>query len=235
MRKSVLLLLLSGTLCLNNAFAQSKKDAAPKPSNADQVKKAPQKTVPPDKGAPAGTGTVKTAPAVGETALLATPDTEEKAQVRLHQNHKLLHSTAGTWKAIISVNSAPGFEPVSGVAACEITMQHGNRFSVAAFSGNIGESEYSATLTLGYDIASGMFVSTWMDNTSTDILVCKGKLDEKRMVITLNGSFTNAETGKPAEARLEYYIGSDDKHKLESFVTYSGQKEFKNKEITFGR
>jgi hypothetical protein len=89
--------------------------------------------------------------------------------------------------------------------------------------------------TTGYDNAKKTFVSTWVDNMGTGIMIMEGKWDEKTKTLHLKGKQTDPTTGKEMDVRETFTVIDDNTQKMEMFMTPAGGKEYKNMEIVFTR
>jgi hypothetical protein len=85
--------------------------------------------------------------------------------------------------------------------------------------------------TLAYDNAKKEFISTWVDNMGTGVMVLTGNWDEGNKTLSLKGDCTDPGTGKDMQIRETLKV-VDDKHQvMEMYMTQAGGKEFKTMEI----
>lgn len=225
MRKSIALLMVCSAMAMSSAYAQTKKAAA-KPANTTQTKDAPQK---------ANEAAVKPTSAQSNLIQLVVSDQEENPLSLTNENHKMLSTASGTWASIISFFTPQVTEPKTGEGKCDVRMLHGGRFLMGDYYFRISGQDFSATHTLGYDNATRTFVSTWMDNSGTGILVCTGNLENDKSAIVLSGSYTDPKTRQEINVKQQFFLSDDRIIKLESYLTYPGDKEFKNMEIIMKR
>ena len=88
---------------------------------------------------------------------------------------------------------------------------------------------------MAFDNAKKTFTTTWIDNMGTGIMVMEGKWDDKTKTLNSTGKQTDPISGKDMTVRETFQIISDDKQKLEMFMTPAGGKEYKSMEIIFTR
>ena len=87
----------------------------------------------------------------------------------------------------------------------------------------------------GYDNVTKKFVSTWMDNMGTGIMMSEGTADAAGKVITFTGSMADPMTGKLKKYRMVTTVADDDHHVFEMYIKDPAGKEYKSMEITYER
>jgi hypothetical protein len=85
----------------------------------------------------------------------------------------------------------------------------------------------------GYDNAKKKFVSGWVDNMGTGIMVTEGTLDEATKTITYTGTFEMAP-GMSFKVR-EAIKFTDKDHMAMEYFEDRGQGEMKSMEINYTR
>lgn len=145
--------------------------------------------------------------------------------------HKWMASTDGKWDAELTFWMAPGAPPSpTEKAKSKSEMVLGGRYQETEYKGKMMGMDFEGHGTMAYDNATREFISTWIDNMGTGLMVTKGKYDEATKEIRMTGTMVNPVTGKEEPIRQVTKI-IDDKHQvMESYCTKKGQ-EFKNMEI----
>jgi len=130
------------------------------------------------KSAPASKAEAKTDPQhdamMAEMMKFATPG----------EQHKALELLAGNWKSSSKMWMGPG-EPQVSEGTCERSWIMGGRFLMAKHTGNMGGMPFEGMEILGYDIRTGQYVSTWIDNFGTSVAVStSGRMDAATKTMT---------------------------------------------------
>jgi len=90
--------------------------------------------------------------------------------------------------------------------------------------------------TMAYDKANKEYVSTWIENMSTGIMVMKGTMDAATNTINLTGKQKNPVNGIECTMRETYKVVDDNNHILEMYgPDPKTGKEFKMMEIKYTR
>lgn len=150
--------------------------------------------------------------------------------------HQWLASLAGEWEAEARCYKAgTDTDPMITKGTCSDRMILGGRFLQEEFQGDMmGKSFHGIGLT-GYDKFNKKFVSTWIDDMGTGILVSEGSRDASGNVLTMEGKMDDPMTGEKAKPmRLVTRIIGPDKHIFEMHDLGLGEKS-KVMEITYVR
>ena len=102
------------------------------------------------------------------------------------EGQKFLAKFAGEWEVVKTFYPrAEGAEPVKSAGSCTQEMTHGGRFlkSEFAFDGPTGKT--TGTGVVGFEPATGLFTSTWIDSRQTRMSFRRSaeKFDGKRIVL----------------------------------------------------
>lgn len=150
--------------------------------------------------------------------------------------HKVLASLAGEWEAEVRMwMGVPEGEPSVTKATCKRKMILGGRFLQEDFEGDMMGKKFSGMGLTGYDKFNKKYVSTWMDDMGTGILMSEGSADAEGKVLTLTGKMDQPMTGEKAKPmRMITRISGPDKHTFEMHDLSLGDKS-KVMEITYTR
>jgi hypothetical protein len=144
--------------------------------------------------------------------------------------HKVLAAGAGSWKTETTMWMEPGAPAQSSTGKASNEMILGGRYQRTVHKSQMmGESFEGEGLT-AYDNAKKLFVSSWVDNMGTGVMVLEGPWDESTKSMTLKGTCTDPTTGKDMAIREVYRIIDDTHHEMQMFCTQDG-KEYKNMEM----
>lgn len=152
--------------------------------------------------------------------------------------HEAMKKIAGTWDAAVKM-----FEPGSDKAeeskgTMVNTLIHGGRYIQMDYKGEMMGGPFTGSGVWGYDNVNKQYVSTWVDNWSTGIMVMTGTYDAATKTYTSHGEMSMAMpdgTATKMKQREVVKILSDDKHVMEMYGPGPDGKEMKMMEITYTR
>ena len=172
-------------------------------------------------------------------AAAAPPD--EKAMMEAWQkaatpneNHKKLDPVIGTFDAKVTNWMAPGAPPMESTGVSENKWARGGRYVEVHFDGTFMGMPFSGIGYTGYDNIKKEYVSTWMDNMSTTVMMARGNV-EKNGDMTLSGSMPDPMTGKATPFTEKMKIIDNDHNVWEMWGPGPDGKNFKMMEITYSR
>src|SRR6185503_4508262 len=102
--------------------------------------------------------------------------------------HKGLAALEGTWTAKVKSWMKPGAPPMESEGTAEQKMVLEGRFLEQRFSGNFMGQAFNGLGHTGYDNFKKKYVSTWMDNMGTMVMVMEGTADATGKVTTYTGT-----------------------------------------------
>lgn len=202
------------------AVAQDKKDA--KPAAGKQESK------------PNGGGEMMDPKAMEAMMALAQPG----------ENHKLLSQLAGEWTYTSKFWMGPGDPQVSGGSSVVKPIldgrfyvgEHKGNFEMPGPDGKMQNWNFHGLATNGYDNFSKKFLTTWIDNMGTTIMMFEGTYDPAKKAFTYTAEMDDCMTmsGKKIKVREVIRIVDNDHHVMEWYETRDGQ-EMKTMEISYQR
>ena len=95
-------------------------------------------------------------------------------------------------------------------------------------------SPFEGIALIGYDNHKKKYVSIWLDNFSTGIMMMEGAYDETTKTLTTIGEYDDPFTG-PAKMKNVMRELSKDKHVMEMYRTGPDGQDHKEMEITYTR
>jgi hypothetical protein len=241
----VVLLAVVG-LIANQVASQQK----PPPAPAGQDKKpAPpeRKPVPPEKKPveekrPPAPASKPSAPEPRPTTQPAGPTPEEAAQIEQMmkdlaspgENHQRLDPLVGSWEVVMrSWPDGPDRPPVESKGLSQVRWILGGRFvSEESLSdlllpnpetGKEEKISFQGQGLTGYDNYKNLYFSVWVDNTGTQMFICRGACDASGQVITMYGEMDDAMIGVHGRMmKMVTRILDRDKHMMELYDLYGG-------------
>jgi hypothetical protein len=161
---------------------------------------------------------------------------------KLNENHKTLAQLAGTWAYSVTMWMSPDAPPMksSGTSITKPIM-NGRYFStditgmmkMPGADGKLKDVTFKGMSVDGYDNAKQKFVSSWVDNMGTGILLSEGTYDPG----TKSFTYTSEEEmipGTKTRVREVLKLTDSDHHTLEWYEDRGGQ-EVKTMEIAYTR
>lgn len=186
----------------------------------------------------------KTAKDAKTPAAVATPPGMDAASQAAMQEmmkfatpgpmHELLRSFAGTWKTSSKTWMGPG-EPTLAEGVCKRDMIIGGRFLQSTYTGNMMNMPFEGMELLGFDQKKNEFVSVWIDNMGTGMMMSTGgQVDPTGKIITVNMNLDDPFTKKPVPYKMVTKIVDANKHTFSMTAVRDG-KEVTEMEMTYTR
>jgi hypothetical protein len=232
---------LSAGLLATTAYAQSDPlkpaDSAVKQAQDRLPDDAPRATATSSPGGDASPG--------GSAA--GQPDPAEMMNMmmemaKLNDNHKLLGELVGSWTYKVKMWMDPAAPPLESKGTATRRAEMGGRYFVAETSGNfpmpgpdgkMKDFDFKGRSTEAYDNAKKKFVSSWIDNMGTGIMLSEGTYDASTKTFTYHSAYDMAP-GVQTKIRETIKIADKDHHTMEWFEDRGGQ-EVKTMEIAYTR
>ena len=163
---------------------------------------------------------------------------------KLNENHKLLASLAGSWNYTIKMwmNPDPNAKPQESKGIAVRKSLWGGRYFIFDVTGKMQmpgpdgkmkEMMFKGMSIEGYDNTKKKFVSTWIDNMGTGIMIVEGTYDDATKTFTYTGEY-EPMPGMKEQIREVIKIVDKDHHTLEWYENREG-KEIKTMEINYTR
>jgi len=151
--------------------------------------------------------------------------------------HKMITSWNGKWTGESSMWMKPDAPPVKNKTSSESKMVFGDRYQITNYSGDMMGMPFQGMSTLAYDNAKKEFISTWIDNMGTGMMVLKGTWDEATKTITTSGKCVSPDLNDGTEMDIRETLKIDDKdhQTMSMYAAMPGEKEIKTMEIKLTR
>lgn len=173
---------------------------------------------------------------VEEEVVEATPDSATVAKAWADyatpsKAHEMLAKDTGTWDAEMSFWSPESPEPQKATSVATYKMILDGKYQEGTFKGDMWGMSFEGRGMTAYDNASKEFITTWIDNMGTGMLVSRGQYDEASKSITFNGAMVDPVSGKEKKVKEVITYIDDNTQKMEMFDMDANGKEFKSMEI----
>jgi len=151
--------------------------------------------------------------------------------------HKMLAASNGTWNGDVTMWHHEGAPAQKSTSTAVNTMIMGGRYQSSKHTGNMMGMPFEGQSITAYDNAKKKFVSTWIDNFGTGIMMMEGNWDNATKTMTMSGSMPDVcRPGKECTMREVFTMVDDNTQKMEMYgPDPKTGKEFKTMEIVMTR
>jgi hypothetical protein len=148
--------------------------------------------------------------------------------------HQWLASFNGAWDAAV-ISFANPVKPDTSTVSQTYSMTLNGLYQEGKLTGNMMGMAFEGRSITGFDNAKKEFISTWIDNLGSGIIVMTGSYDEATKTMNLKGTQSNPVTGKDSGIRQVMRIVDDNSYTLEMYGDGPDGKEIKFMVGTFKR
>ena len=149
--------------------------------------------------------------------------------------HAKLSKLVGEWNLSLKYTMDPSQPMVEAKSTSVVTSLMDGRYFQEVSTGDMGGMPFSGMGITGYDNVTRKYVSTWMDNMGTGIMMSEGAANAAGDVISWAGDASDPMTGKKTRYRLVTRFVNDNQHVFEMYSKGPNGKEMKIMEITYDR
>jgi predicted enzyme related to lactoylglutathione lyase len=114
-----------------------------------------------------------------------------------------------------------------------VITEHTGKMQMPGADGKMTDTEFKGMSTEGYDNAKKKFVSTWIDNMGTGIMVSEGDYDAASKTLTYLGDYSPAPGVKTKTRQAIKFVDKD--HRTMEMYEDRGGQEVKTMEISYTR
>jgi hypothetical protein len=151
------------------------------------------------------------------------------------EQHKRLAAFAGTWETVGKFYAPGGGAPTEMKGKAEIKPIMDGRYVHEEFAGDFMGMPFHGIGVTGYDNTRKKYLSTWIDNMGTTIMMMTGTYDDAAKTYSYEGQYPDPMTGKDRPMRIVMKVVDDNKHVSEFFDPAPGGKWVKSMELTYTR
>lgn len=149
--------------------------------------------------------------------------------------HKMMAKWDGTWNGEVTMWMYPGAPEQKSTSTSVNKMIMNGLYQESNHSGDMMGMPFSGKSTTAYDNHRKEFISTWIDNMGSGIMIMKGAWDEATKTINLKGRMVDPGTKQDTDVRETFKIIDDNTQEMEMFVMMPDGKEFKTMNIKYTR
>lgn len=147
--------------------------------------------------------------------------------------HEHLARKAGDWDLRVTMWQSPGAPPVESTSHSEMKTIMGGRYLVDHTRGSFMGMSFEGMGLSGYDNLKKKYVTLWIDNMGTGLMVSEGSMEGQ--VCTYVGEGPDVMSGTYKKWRTVETFIDDDTWKTQMYGPGPDDKEFKMMEITYRR
>lgn len=221
-------------------------DAASSPASSAALNSASSPAVKTSTAPSPQAATVPSSVQPTTAAATSMPSADEMKMMmelaKLNENHKLLADSAGTWSYVVKMWMDPKAPPTEskGTAIRKavmegryVTGEYTGSFKMPGPDGKMKDMNFKGMSMDAYDNVKKKFVSGWVDNMGTGIMITEGTYDASTKTITYTGE---AEMAPGMKSKVREVVKFTDKtHMSMEYFEDRGQGETKGMEINYTR
>jgi hypothetical protein len=151
------------------------------------------------------------------------------------KEHQMMASWNGSWTGEVTMWMTPGAPPTQSKVITTNKMILGGRYQQATHKGSFSGMPFEGVSTLAFDNAKKVFISTWVDNMGTGIMVGEGPWDEVTKSITIKGQMVDPSNGKLVGFREIFKQIDKDYQVMDMYGQGPDGTEYKSMEIKYTR
>lgn len=149
--------------------------------------------------------------------------------------HKMMAKWDGNWENEVTVWMYPGAPPEISKSNTVNKMILNGLYQESTNTGTMMGMPFNGKGTLAYDNQEKQFISTWIDNMGSGVMVTKGPWDEATKTCTLTGRMVDPGLRTYSDVRETFKVIDDNTQELEMFVKGADGKEMKTMNIKYKR
>jgi hypothetical protein len=148
--------------------------------------------------------------------------------------HKMLAKYDGEWKTEMTMWMDPTSAPTKSTGKVTNKMILGGRYQETRYSGDFMNMPMEGIGMTGYDNAKKVFITTWVDNMGTGMMLMEGTWDDSKKTINFSGKTVDPATGKDIMVKEVIKFIDDKTQQMEMYMVQDGT-EFKTMQIIYTR
>jgi len=149
--------------------------------------------------------------------------------------HKMMAKWDGTWTGDVTMWMYEGAPEQKSTSTAVNKMVLNGLYQQSTHTGDMMGMPFNGLSTVAYDIHKKEFVSTWIDNMGSGIMMMKGPWDEATKTINMKGTMVDPGTKADTDVRETFQIIDDNTQEMKMFVMTPDGKEFNTMVIKYTR
>jgi hypothetical protein len=148
------------------------------------------------------------------------------------EHHARLAEMEGEWTFRMTHWPAPGAPPQTVEGTASSVMALGGRYLISEYHADMGGFQFEGRGLAAYDRTAGEYVSTWVDNMSTGVMISRGQVEDGALV--MRGPWVDPVTRAAQSHRTVERRNADGTYTMEYYMEEAGN-ERKTMEIVSTR
>ena len=158
-----------------------------------------------------------------------------EAYSTVNENHALLATLAGSWKATIEHKMSADAPAETSEGTSQNVMVFGGRFLEQVYQGEFGGNPFEGKGIMGYDNIQKRFQGIWYDSMATGIMVSVSTYDSAKKVFSEEGQLSCPLTNGQRSFRGVTTLIDADHYTYEMFMKDESGNEFRAMRIDYAR
>lgn len=150
------------------------------------------------------------------------------------ETHQFLAKYDGEWSSDVTMWMMPNTDPVKSNGIMNSKMIFEGKYQESEYSGNYAGMPMKGKSYIAFDNATETFISTWIDNFGTGMMVLKGKWESPFKTIRMEGEMVDPMSGKSLPVVEIFTFLDENTQLMEMYMEVEGEK-FKSMEIKYKR
>ena len=151
------------------------------------------------------------------------------------EEHERLASLEGEWTVSGKFWSEPDGEAITATHASKMRMALGKRYLIEDLVGDLWGEEFRGIGITAFDNVEEQYITVWMDNLSTGILVLRGQYDLGEDAVIMTGEYTDPVTREKKSLRSVERVTAEGTRVYEHWEVQGDGTELKVMELTYRR
>lgn len=158
-----------------------------------------------------------------------------EAYSTVNENHALLATLAGSWKATIEHKMTAEAPAETSEGTSQNVMVFGGRFLEQVYQGEFNGNPFEGKGIMGYDNIQKKFQGLWYDSMATGIMISTSTYDSVAKVFSEEGQLSCPMTNGQRTFRGVTTLTDADHYSYEMFMKDEAGSEFRSMRIDYAR
>jgi len=131
--------------------------------------------------------------------------------------HNMMEKWNGTWTSVITSWEKPGAAPQTSNGSAEFKSVMNGMYQEGVHTSTMMGMPFEGHSTMAYDNEKKKFVSTWIDNMGSGIMMMEGAWDPATNSLTMTGKCYNPAMGKDCDMKEVFKVIDDNNQVMEMY------------------
>lgn len=149
--------------------------------------------------------------------------------------HKMFEKMSGNWKTVMTMTDQASGQEMKSEGSAVFEMILGGRYMKSVHKSTMMGMPFEGMGLDAYDNKTGEFISMWVDNMGTGLMVMKGKFDEPAKTFHYTGAMVDPVAGGETKVRSVLKVVDENNSVFEMFTLAPDGNEYKMFTMTYQR